>query len=208
MYRALVVDDHPFIRSTVCTLLRQDRLEVIGQADNGLDAVRLARECVPDIMILDITLPGLDGLEVIARTRTMERPAKVLVLTSQQADYFSLRCMRAGAVGFVSKSDDLDELSKAVMAVLSGFTYFPAVAFSSVNRQDMQATEAQRIASLSDRELMILQQLARGMSNKAIGEAMLLSNKTISTYKTRLIEKLRVKSQVDLADIARRNQLI
>jgi two-component system response regulator EvgA len=202
------VDDHPFIRSTVCTLLRQDRLEVIGQADNGLDAVRLARECVPDIMILDITLPGLDGLEVIARTRTMERPAKVLVLTSQQADYFSLRCMRAGAVGFVSKSDDLDELSKAVMAVLSGFTYFPAVAFSSVNRQDMQATEAQRIASLSDRELMILQQLARGMSNKAIGEAMLLSNKTISTYKTRLIEKLRVKSQVDLADIARRNQLI
>lgn len=208
MHKALVVDDHPFIRSTVCTLLRQDRLEIIGQADNGLDAVRLARECVPDIMILDITLPGLDGLEVIARTRTMERPAKVLVLTSQQADYFSLRCMRAGALGFVSKSDDLDELSKAVTAVLSGFTYFPAVAFSSVNRHDMQATEAQRIASLSDRELMILQQLARGLSNKAIGEAMLLSNKTISTYKTRLIEKLRVKSQVDLADIARRNQLI
>ncbi|MFK8328881.1 response regulator [Pseudomonas sp. BJa5] len=208
MHKALVVDDHPFIRSTVCTLLRQDRLEVIGQADNGLDAVRMARECVPDIMILDITLPGLDGLEVIARTRTMERPAKVLVLTSQQADYFSLRCMRAGALGFVSKSDDLDELSKAVTAVLSGFTYFPAVAFSSVNRQDMQATEAQRIASLSDRELMILQQLARGLSNKAIGEAMLLSNKTISTYKTRLIEKLRVKSQVDLADVARRNQLI
>ncbi|MFK0087833.1 response regulator [Pseudomonas sp. NPDC090755] len=208
MQKALVVDDHPFIRSTVCTLLRQDRLEVIGQADNGLDAVRMAREYVPDIMILDITLPGLDGLEVIARTRAMERPAKVLVLTSQQADYFSLRCMRAGALGFVSKSDDLVELSKAVTAVLSGFTYFPAVAFSSVNRHDIQATEAQRIASLSDRELMILQQLARGLSNKAIGEAMLLSNKTISTYKTRLLEKLRVKSQVDLANIARRNQLI
>lgn len=91
---------------------------------------------------------------------------------------------------------------------MSGYTYFPEVALSSVSRVDVRASEAECIASLTNRELLVLQQLARGLSNKAIGDAMLLSNKTISTYKTRLIEKLRVKSLVDLADVAKRNLLI
>lgn len=208
MNKALVVDDHPFIRSTVCMLLRQERLEIVGQTDNGIDAVRMAREQAPDIIILDISLPGLDGMEVIARVKRHERPAKTLVLTSHQAEAYSLRCMQAGAAGFVSKSNDLGELNKAVRAVLSGFTYFPEVALSSVHSQDLYATDAQRIACLSDRELMILQHLARGMSNKAVGDVMLLSNKTVSTYKGRLLEKLRLNSLIDLADFARRNQLI
>lgn len=208
MSKVLVVDDHPFIRASVCMQLRQDQLEVVAQADNGVDAVRLAREQCPDIVILDLLIPGLDGLEVIGRIMGMERPAKVLVLTSQAAESYSLRCMKAGASGFVSKTDDLLALSKAVVAVLSGYTYFPEVALSSVNRRELEDDEAQSIARLSDRELVILQQLARGMSNKAIGDAMLLSNKTISTYKARLIEKLKVASLIDLADVARRNGLI
>ena len=208
MYRALVVDDHPFIRSTVCMLLRQERIEVVGQADNGIDALRLAREHLPDLVILDITMPGLDGLEVLARIRALERPAKILVLTSQMPEAYSLRCMQAGAAGYVSKTDDLCELNKAVRAVLSGFTYFPEVALSSVQYQQLHISEAQCIASLTDRELMVLQYLARGLSNKAIGDAMLLSNKTISTYKVRLLEKLRLSSLIDLADFARRNLLI
>lgn len=130
------------------------------------------------------------------------------MLTSQLPEAYSLRCMQAGAMGFVAKTDELDELGKAVRATLSGYTYFPEVALSSVHKQDLKFTDAQCIASLTDRELMILQQLARGLSNKAIGEAMLLSNKTISTYKTRLMEKLRVNSLIDLADFARRNALI
>ena len=208
MYKVVVVDDHPFIRATVCMLLRKERLDVVGQADNGIDAVRLARELGPDLVILDIAMPGLDGLEVIARIKTMTQPPKVLVLTSQLPEAYSLRCMQAGAMGFVAKTDELDELGKAVRATLSGYTYFPEVVLSSVHKQDLKFTDAQCIASLTDRELMILQQLARGLSNKAIGEAMLLSNKTISTYKTRLMEKLRVNSLIDLADFARRNALI
>ncbi|EKT4466817.1 response regulator transcription factor [Pseudomonas juntendi] len=206
--KVLIVDDHPFIRSSVSTQLRQDRLEVVGQADNGVDAVRLVRECSPDLVVLDLVLPDMDGLQVLVRIREMPRPPKVLVLTSQLADYFSLRCMRAGASGFLSKSDNLQELSKAVRALRSGYSYFPDVSFSSVNHGDMVASEAQLIASLSDREMIILQYLARGMSNKAIGDLMLLSNKTISTYKTRLLEKLRVGSVIELADLARRNFLI
>ena len=208
MSKVLVVDDHPFIRASVCMQLRQDQHEVVGQADNGIDAVRLARECSPDIVILDLLIPGLDGLEVISRIKGLERPCKLLVLTSQPAESYSLRCMKAGASGFVSKTDDLVALSKAMVVVLSGYTCFPAVALSTVNRRELEDDEAQSIARLSDRELMILQQLAKGMSNKAIGEAMLLSNKTISTYKARLIEKLKVTSLIDLADFARRNGVV
>lgn len=208
MYKAMIVDDHPFIRASVRMLLRQERFEVAAETDNGVDALRLARECLPDIIILDIAIPLVDGLTVITRIRDSQRPTKILVLTSQCPEYFSLRCMKLGASGYVSKSDDLNELSKALMAIMSGYSYFPDVSMSSVRRSDCETSEAQCIATLTDRELMILQQLARGQSNKAIGEAMLLSNKTVSTYKTRLIEKLRVQSVVDLADLARRNALI
>ncbi|NBA93687.1 response regulator transcription factor [Pseudomonas sp. R5(2019)] len=208
MYKALIVDDHPFIRSSVNLLLKSERFEVVGQTDNGIDAVRLARELQPDVMILDISIPSLDGLEVIARVKAMGLTVKILILTSQHADYFSLRCMKAGAVGYVSKTDDLCELSKAVHAVMSGYSYFPQVSLSSVRKVDVRSSEAECIARLTDRELLVLQQLARGLSNKAIGETMLLSNKTISTYKSRLIEKLRVQSVVDLADVAKRNLLI
>ena len=92
--------------------------------------------------------------------------------------------------------------------MLSDYTFFPNLATSSVRRSDTQASDMELIQSLSDRELTILQQLSNGMSNKEIGEAMLLSSKTISTYKTRLIEKLNVKSVVYLADFAKRNQLV
>ncbi|MBF8743352.1 MULTISPECIES: response regulator transcription factor [Pseudomonas] len=206
--KVLVVDDHPFIRSSVCMQLCHDGHEVVGQTDNGIDAVRLARECIPDLVLLDIILPGLDGLQVLARTREIQPPPKVLVLTSQTADFFSLRCLKAGASGFLCKSDDLGELSKAVRALRSGYSYFPDVSLSSVKHEDLAFSEPQRLAMLSNREIIILQHLARGLSNKAIGEKMLLSNKTVSTYKGRLLEKLRVGSLIELADLARRNLMI
>lgn len=208
MYKAMIVDDHPFIRASVRMLLRQEQFEIVAEADNGIDAMRLIREHEPDIAILDIAIPRIDGLEIITRVKAAQLNIKLLVLTSQAVGYFSLRCMRLGASGFVSKNDDLSELRKAALAIMSGYTYFPEISLSSVNRFDCHATETQRIEKLTDRELLILQQLARGLSNKAIGESMLLSNKTISTYKTRLLEKLRVSSQVDLADLARRHTLI
>ncbi|KIY39267.1 LuxR family transcriptional regulator [Pseudomonas sp. 10-1B] len=208
MYKAVVVDDHPFIRATVCMLLRQERITVVGQADNGIEAMRLVRELVPNLVILDLSMPGLDGIEVIGRIKRLGQGAKTLVLTSHLPEAYSLRCLQAGAAGFVSKTNDLGELNKAVRAIRSGFTYFPEVTLNTVCRQDLACTEAQLLATLSDRELAVLQLLARGLSNKAIGEIMLLSNKTVSTYKGRLLEKLRLSSLIDMADFARRNHLV
>jgi len=116
--------------------------------------------------------------------------------------------MKAGAAGYISKLNDLSELVKAIKAVMGGYTFFPNLASSSVRRSDAETTDLELIQKLSDRELMILQQLSQGLSNKEIADTMLLSNKTVSTYKTRLIEKLNVKSVVYLADFAKRNKLV
>ncbi|MCT8945756.1 response regulator [Pseudomonas iridis] len=208
MFKAMVVDDHPFIRSSVKMLLKQENFDVVAEADNGADAVQMAREHAPDLIVLDIGMPKLDGLEVISRISALGLSSKILVLTSQSAQFYSMRCMKAGAAGFISKTNDINELIKAIKAVMDGYTFFPNLAGSSVRRSDVEATELDLIQTLSDRELTILQQLANGLSNKEIGEAMLLSNKTVSTYKTRLIEKLNVKSVVYLADFAKRNHLV
>lgn len=208
MRKAIIVDDHPFIRSSVKMLLQQEHFEVVGEADNGADALQLVREHAPALVVLDITMPKLDGLGVIARISNLGMPCKVLVLTSQSAQFYSMRCMKAGAAGFISKTNGLDELVKAIKAIMDGYTFFPNLATSSVRRSDAETSDLELIQTLSDRELTILQQLAQGMSNKEIGDSMLLSNKTISTYKTRLIEKLNVKSVVYLADFAKRNDLI
>ena len=208
MFKAMVVDDHPFIRSSVKVLLQQEGFDVVGEADNGADALQLVREHTPALVVLDITMPKLDGLEVISRIVNLGVPCKVLVLTSQSAQFYSMRCMKAGAAGFISKTNGLEELVKAIKAIMDGYTFFPNLATSSVRRSDVETTDLELIQTLSDRELTILQQLAMGLSNKEIGDSMLLSNKTISTYKTRLIEKLNVKSVVYLADFAKRNNLI
>ncbi|NCE90618.1 response regulator transcription factor [Pseudomonas sp. L13] len=208
MHKAIVVDDHPFIRSSVKMLLQQEGFDVVGEADNGANALQLVRDHTPALVVLDITMPKLDGLEVISRIVSLGVPCKVLVLTSQSAQFYSMRCMKAGAAGFISKTNGLEELVKAIKAIMDGYTFFPNLATSSVRRSDIETTDLELIQTLSDRELMILQQLAKGMSNKEIGDSMLLSNKTISTYKTRLIEKLNVKSVVYLADFANRNNLI
>lgn len=208
MFKALVVDDHPFIRSSVKMLLKQEGFEVVAEADNGADAIQLAREHEPELIVLDIAMPKLDGLEVIARICALGLSCKILVLTSQSPLFYSMRCMKAGAAGYISKTNDMDELVKAIKAVMGGYTFFPNLAHSSVRRSDAETTDLELIQTLSDRELTILQQLSQGLSNKEIGDAMLLSNKTISTYKTRLIEKLKVKSVVYLADFAKRNNLV
>ncbi|KTC13049.1 LuxR family transcriptional regulator [Pseudomonas marginalis ICMP 9505] len=208
MNKALIVDDHPFIRQTVRFLLKQEGFTDIDEAGNGADAVQKAREGRPDLIILDLSIPKLGGLEVISRIKALGLPCKMLVLTASLAEFFSARCMRAGAMGFVAKTGELDELQKAIKAVMSNYSCFPSLPSSSVRRDDLQSTELQLVESLSDREVEVLRMLALGLGNNQIAEQMLLSHKTISTYKTRLKEKLRMSSVVHMAKFANRNCLI
>lgn len=206
--KVLIADDHSLIRSAMKILLENQGYEVVAEATNGADAVQLARLHQVDLMVLDITMPGLDGLEVLNRIRASGLNTRILVLTSQSPLFYSQRCMKAGAAGFITKSQDLTELLRAIKVIMDGYTFFPYLAASSVRNSDSTMSDIELIQQLSARELYILQQLARGLSNKKIAEVMILSSKTISTYKARLIEKLNIKSVVYLADFAKRNDLI
>ncbi|KQB54202.1 LuxR family transcriptional regulator [Pseudomonas endophytica] len=208
MYSVLIADDHSLIRAAVRMLLENQGFNVVAEAMNGTDTVHLARQHAVDLIILDITMPGLDGLEVIKRIRACGLKCRILILTSQSSLLYSMRCMKAGAAGYVTKDQELSELIRAVKNIMDGYTFFPNLAISSVRHSDATLSDLELIERLSSRELSILQQLARGASNKQIAQDMILSDKTISTYKSRLIEKLNIKSVVYLADFAKRNGLI
>lgn len=208
MRKALVVDDHPVVRATVKMVLKQENFELVAESGDGADAVAQARQISPELVVLDISMPKLDGLEVIRRIVDLGLSTRILVLTSLDPGLYLKRCMNAGAAGFISKLDELDEVRRAVRVLMSDHTYFPNLKIGSVRRTDAETNEVRVIESLSDRELMVLKNLAQGHSNKEIGDVMLLSNKTISTYKTRLLERFEVNSVVSLSEIAKRNSIV
>ncbi|UNT31912.1 response regulator transcription factor [Pseudomonas aeruginosa] len=207
MSRILIVDDHPVIRMAMKMLLEAEGHQIVGDTDNGVDAISLGRELKPDLVILDIGIPRLDGLEVISRLMALALPLKILVLTGQSASLFALRSMQAGAAGFVCKQGGLAELVTAVNAVASGYSYFPSSAMRPV-QQGAYSDDVELLGRLSDREVSVLQYLSQGYSNKQISEQMFISNKTVSTYKARLLLKLNAGSLVDLIEFAKRNTLI
>jgi two-component system response regulator EvgA len=208
MKSALIADDHPVVRAAVKILLKQEGFKRIHEASSGNEVLPMIREQKPDLVVLDLVMPSLDGLDVLARIQASGVACRVLVFTSQEPMFYQDRCMRAGASAFVSKTNDLEHLHKAVHAVMAGYSYFAQLPSASVSLNNLQRSEKQMIDTLSDRELTIFQHLARGINNKAIAEVMHLSHKTVSTYKTRLIEKLNVDSSVHLRDFAKRNHLI
>lgn len=208
MNSVFIIDDHPVIRLAIRMLLENENYEIVGETDNGVDAMQMVRECMPDLIILDISIPKLDGLEVLARFNAMNLPSKILVLTAQAPTLFAIRCMQQGAAGYVCKQEDLSELVSSVKAVLSGYNYFPSQALGAVSRQPGEQNELERFKAVNDRELMVLQLFAQGRTNKEIAKGMFLSNKTVSTYKTRLMQKLKAKTLVELIEMAKRNSLV
>jgi len=208
MNTIFIVDDHPVIRLAIRMLLEHEGYEIVGETDNGVDAMQMIRECVPDLIILDISIPKLDGLEVLARFNAMNSTLKTLVLTAQSPALFAMRCMQAGAAGYVCKQEELSELVSAIKAVFSGYNYFPSQALTPENIEGHNSSELELFKLVNDRELMVLKLFAQGKTNKEIATGMFLSNKTVSTYKKRLMQKLKANSLVDLIELAKRNALV
>ena len=207
MNTVFIIDDHPVIRLAIRMLLEHEGYKVVGETDNGCDAIQMVRECLPDLIILDISIPKLDGLEVLCRFNAMNTSMKTLILTAQCPTLFATRCMRSGADGYVCKEGDLSELLSAIRAVLSGYNYFPSQALNA-GGPESNSQELELFKAVNDRELMVLQLFAQGRTNKEIAKGMFLSNKTVSTYKKRLMQKLKAKSLVELIELAKRNALV
>ena len=208
MRKALIVDDHPFIRRIVRLVLEKANFQIAAETDNGATALDLARSHVPHLIVLDLSMPKLDGFEVLKRLNILGLPIKVLVLTSKGSAFFADRCIRAGAIGFIEKTEDVDALTQAINHVMSGRIYLNDPDANVATADNDKPSDLQLIKKLSDRELRTLQYLVSGYSNKKISETMLLSEKTVSTYKTRVLNKLNIKSMMYLAEFAKRNNLV
>lgn len=208
MNSVFIVDDHPVIRLAIRMLLEHEGYETVGETDNGVDAMQMIRECVPDLIILDISIPKLDGLEVLSRFNSMNSTLKTLVLTAQSPKLFAMRCMQSGAAGYVCKQEELSELVSAIKAVFSGYNYFPSQALTPEKNESDNFSEIELFKQVNDRELMVLKLFAQGKTNKEIAAGMFLSNKTVSTYKKRLMQKLKAHSLVELIEMAKRNGLV
>lgn len=208
MTNILIVDDHPALRLVIKTHLSQ-LLGVtdIIEADNGQAAVEMARQHIPDLAILDLDIPRISGLDVIPRLKRAHPLIRVLVLSGQDPAIFASRAMRSGAQGFVAKSQEMKEIVRGVEAVLAGYTVFPMGA-GGAGMPASPDGEEDKLKLLSDKELVILQMLSRGLSNKAIGDALFMSDKTVSTYKSRIQEKLGLSSLAALIEFASLHRLI
>jgi two-component system response regulator EvgA len=211
MSTILIVDDHPAFRLVIkMHLAKLLGVNDVFEADNGQTAVEIARQHLPDLAILDLDIPRINGLDVIPRLKLAHPDIRVLVLSGQDPSTFAPRAMRAGAQGFVGKSQEMKEIMRGVEAVMAAYTVFPMNIGATGTSPTLAAgeDEEEKLKLLSDKELMILQMLAKGMSNKTIGDALFMSDKTVSTYKGRIQEKLGLSSLAGLIEFAALQKLI
>jgi DNA-binding NarL/FixJ family response regulator len=209
MKKFIIVDDHPAVRLAIRSAMEATGdLEMAAEAADGPAGLAAIRQCKPDLVILDLELPRLSGLDLIERLKRSQPDIKVLVLSAQQESIFALRTAKAGANGFMSKSATMEAVVLAAQTVLAGYNMFPAASSSARSMNKLNVGSERLLKDLSDRELTVLQYLCRGMSNKEIAETLLISNKTISSYKTRIFEKLGLSTFVELVDFARVHHLV
>lgn len=209
--RVLLADDHAVLRAGLRSLLNaQPDIEVLGEAATGDQAVRRARELTPDIVLMDITMAGPDGLEAIRQIRSTLPATRVLALTMHDNLDYLRQALEAGGSGYVLKKAADTELLSAIHAVHQGGTYLhSAHARALLNPEPDDARgEMAGHETLSERELQVLRLIAQGYSNRASAEKLSLSVKTVETYRARIMEKLGLRGRVALVRYALRHNLL
>lgn len=209
MIRVLLCDDHAMVRRGIRdTLADCVDMQVVGESGNYAELKEHLRTTACDVLILDINLPGRSGLEVLATLRESESPIRVLVVSMFSEDQYAIRCLRAGAHGYLNKAGDPTELVEAVRAVARGRKYVTAsVSDMLVDQLSAPSNEALH-DRLSERELQTLLKIASGKRLSDIAEELMLSPKTVSVYRARLLEKLGLSNNAELTVYAIRNGLV
>lgn len=209
MIKILVVDDHTLVRDSLCRLLDgEGDMEVVGQAGSGHKAVELCRELNPNVVILDYSLPDLDGLETTRQIISLELGTRVLILTMYANEEYATRLIRAGAAGFLVKAASTDELLGAIRKVARKGVYVsPSIMEKMVSRMGQTPEEAPE-SVLSDREMQVLLRLAKGSTTREVSQSLSLSVSTVETYRSRILEKLNLRNNSDLTRFAIRRGLI
>ncbi len=209
MIRVILCDDHAVVRRGIRdTLSEAVDIKVTGEAGSYSEVRELLRATPCDVLVLDLNLPGRGGLEVLASLREAETPIKVLVVSMFPEDQYAIRCLRAGAQGYLNKAGNPAELIEAVRTIAQGRKYVtPDVAQMLVDNLATPTSEALH-DSLSERELQTLLKIASGKRLSDIAEELMLSPKTVSVYRSRVLEKLKLSNNAELTVYAIRNGLV
>lgn len=210
--KILIADDHTIVRSGIRLLLETEPgIDVIGEALNGLQAVRLAEELKPDLILMDIAMPEMDGLEATRLIKERFPAINILILTMHRSDEYFFELLKAGASGYILKTADTDELIQAVHATARGDVFLhPSMAkkLLGVYLAQNDETQAEKENPLSAREKETLLLLAQGYSNKEIAEKLVVSPSTVNTHRSNLMSKLGLNSRRELIQYARQRGMI
>jgi two-component system invasion response regulator UvrY len=209
MIRVILCDDHAVVRRGIRdTLSEAVDIQVVAEAGSYAEVREALRSTPCEILVLDLNLPGRGGLEVLASLRESDMPVKVLMVSMFPEDQYAIRCLRAGAQGYLNKAGDPAELITAVRTIAQGRKYVtPEVAQMLVENLSTPTNEALH-ASLSERELQTLLKIASGKRLSDIAEELMLSPKTVSVYRSRVLEKLKLSNNSELTVYAIRNGLV
>ena len=204
----LLVDDHAVVRSGFKVLLQTwDDVEVVAEANSGEEALPLYTQHRPDVVVMDITMPGIGGLEAIERIMAKENHARILVLSAHEDSVHPKRVLNAGAMGYLTKRSAAEELIKAIRTVAGGKRYLEASVAQQMAIQQLSG-EQNPVDVLSDREFEVFMALAKGKTTNDIAETLCLSPRTVGTHLYNIKQKLNANNSAEIALIAMRSGLI
>jgi len=203
VYTVSVVDDHPLIRRGFASAINESHgLEVLWTATTIAESVQLLKTAVPHVIVVDLGLSDGAGLELIRMIRDSDASTKVLVSSMQDESVYASRCLKAGASGYISKSEPVEKLIEAIRLILSGEVYLSQAMTSRVLQKLGGPGEAEGVDKLSDRELQVLEMIGSGMDTKTIAKEMHISPKTVDSFRERIKAKLQISNATELIHFA------
>jgi two-component system invasion response regulator UvrY len=206
--RVMLTDDHAVVRSGIARLLeRSGNITIVGEAESGEQGYQLYSELNPDVMVMDMSMPGIGGLEALRRIITRHPKAKVIMFSMHENVAFAVQAMTAGAVGYVAKSGEAQELVTAVKQVMTGKSYLNAEMAHKIALQNM-GTGDNPMLRLTAREFEVFRLLAEGHIVDEIATMLTIGQKTVANYQTSLKQKLGIQSSVDLVRLALKYEII
>ena len=203
MIDVLLIDDHALVRTGIRRLLEDSgQIQIAGEADCGEDGVTLAQQLNPDVILMDVSMPGIGGVEACRRILQRDSSQKIIVLTIHNEQTFPKRMLEIGARGYLTKECGVDEMLLAIQQVYNGKAYIAPSIAQQLALSLLPGNQHNPIDRLSRREFQVMLMISHGLTNAAISEKLCLSPKTVSTYRLRLLEKLGAQNEVELIKIA------
>lgn len=206
--KVLIVDDHAVIRIGLSKLLsEQAGIKVVGEAGDGEQALKIVKEAKPDVVLMDIKMPGMGGLEATKRLLRHHPMLKIVIVSACDEEPLPTRLLQAGAAGFISKNCDMEELLQAIRKTHSGQRYIAPEIAQKMALKKVSHSEESPFEKLSERELQVMLMIVHGQKVQEISDKLCLSPKTVNSYRYRLFEKLKVSNDVELTHLAIRHGL-